>query len=112
MKNTHTTTSARRTPLVQTVRHPARPTTASARSITMAAFRTSASLTSLTPRMAIALWTCPYLPCRSSHLGDSGIWVRNTSPMRAGTAPSPSTSRQPTLAALAGNALKMISAMM
>ena len=60
----------------------------------------------------MALRTSSYLPCRSSHRGDSGMRERITSPIRAGTAPRPSTSRQPEEAALAGQAAKMISATM
>ena len=60
----------------------------------------------------MALRTSSYRPCRSSQRGDSGIRVRSASPIRAGTAPRPRTSRQPTVAALAGKALKMISATM
>ena len=63
------------------------------------------------PSAAMAFCTSSYRPCRSSHRGDSGIWVRSAIPTSAGTAPRPSTSRQPTVAALAGKAAKMISAM-
>ena len=62
--------------------------------------------------VAMALRTGSYSPWRSSHRGDSGILVRSTSPISAGPRPGPSTSRHPTVAALAGQALKMISATM
>src|SRR6476646_6981892 len=72
MKNTLTTTSARRTPGLQARRRDSR-LTPSTRSTTCAACRTSSSLTSSTPSVAMALRTSSYLPCRSSQRGDSGM---------------------------------------
>ena len=111
MKNTLTTTSARRTPGLQARRRDSR-LLPSTRSTTSAERRTSSSLMFSTPSVAMALRTSSYLPCRSSQRGDSGMRERITSPIRAGTAPRPSTSRQPDEAALAGQRAKMISAMM
>jgi hypothetical protein len=107
MKNTLTTISARRTPGVQA----RRPWPFSTCSTTSAARRTSSMLASV-PSAAMAICTSSYRPCRSSHRGDSGIRVRSTIPTRAGTAPRPRTSRQPTVAALFGKAAKMTSATM
>ena len=105
-KNTHTTTSTRRTAGVHRVvfaRRRTRPCTESASAWTCSAVTSMSSL-------RIATRTSSSRPRSSSQRGDSGISARSSSETIAGMKPTPSMSRQSTVVAASGKALSRITA--